>query len=107
MTRTIFIYLKVALCTAKDKITKIPVYYVTSVFIFISNFDIINLWLENENKHMDTDTFVFQIKSGSVFSSFDIFYSLIKAADIVIYLSFVIINDNVLKYVAVTAKLFK
>ena len=44
---------------------------------------------------MDTDAF--DVQEGTVFLRFDIFYSLILAADIVIYLSFVIINDNLLK----------
>ena len=48
---------------------------------------------------MDTDAFDFQEikKNGAVLLSFDTFYSLIVAADIVIYLSFVIINVNLLK----------
>ena len=47
-------------------------------------------------------------KSGAVFLYFDNFYSLIfKLADnIIIYLSFVIIYDNLLKYVAVTTHFF-
>ena len=57
---------------------------------------------------MDTDAFDLQEKkSGTVFLCFDIFYSLIVVADIAIYLSFVIINDNPLKYVSVTAKHFQ
>ena len=47
-----------------------------------------NLWHENENTQKDTDAFDFQeIKSGAVLLYFDNFYSLILAADIVIYLS--------------------
>ena len=42
---------------------------------------------------MDKDTFDLQdIKSGAVSLCFDILYSLILAADIVIYLSFVVIK---------------
>ena len=64
---------------------KISVYIVTSVFSFILNIFPTNLKHENENKQMDINTFVLQrIKSGSVFLCFDIIYSLILAADIVI-----------------------
>ena len=45
------------------------------------------------------------VKSGAVVLCFDIFYSLILAADMVIYLSFAIINGSLLNYVAVTASL--
>ena len=45
---------------------------------------------------MDTDAFDLQeIKCGTL--SFDIFYSLILEAGIVLYLFFVIINGNLLK----------
>ena len=43
-------------------------------------------------------------KNLTIFSCFDIFYSLTIAADIVIYMYVVIINGNLLKYVAFTAK---
>ena len=59
---------------------------------------------------MDTDAFDFQeIKSGAVFLLFDNFYSLILAADIVINLSFIKINGNLLKhmYITITAKLLQ
>ena len=82
--------------SAKLKI-KISVYFVTSVFSFILNIASTNLQYENENKQMDMDVFDHQeIKSGTVFLCFDthVFYSLILAADIVFYLSFVSINDN-------------
>ena len=46
-------------------------------------------------------------KSGAVLLRLDIFYPLILAADIVIYLSFAIINGNLLKKVAVTAPLLQ
>ena len=48
---------------------------------------------------MDTDVFNLQEikKSGTVSLCFDIIYSLILAADIVVYLSFVIINGNLSK----------
>ena len=71
------------------------VYFVTSVFRFI-----LNIVSTNENYQMNTDAFGLQeIKRvGQSFYFFDIFYSVILAAtDIVFYLSFVIINGNVLK----------
>ena len=43
-------------------------------------------------------------KSGAVRLHFDIFYSLILEENIVFYLSFVIIYDNLLKYIAGTAQ---
>ena len=50
---------------------------------------------------MDTYMYAFDLQflkiEGAVLLCFDMFYSLIVAADIVIYLSFVIINDNLLK----------
>ena len=83
---------------------KITVYIVTSVFSFILNCVSTNLLHENEIKEVGTDAFHLQeIKYRAVFLCFDIFYSLIFAAVIIIYLSFVILNDNLLKYVAVTA----
>ena len=42
---------------------------------------------------------------GAVYLNFDRFYSLILADNIVIYLSFVIIYGNLLKYVAVAMKI--
>ena len=79
------------------------------MFSFISNIVLINLQHLNENKQMDTNSLDLQgiKKIGAVFLCFDTFYSLILAAGIVIYLSFVIINEELLKYVAVTANLFK
>ena len=56
---------------------------------------------------MDINAFDLQeIKSWTVFLCFDIFfiYSLILAADIVIYLFVIIINGNLLILVAVTMK---
>ena len=55
---------------------------------------------------MDTDVLDLQDLKG-VGQSLYRFYSLVLAADIVIYLSFVIINGNLLKKVAVTAKLLQ
>ena len=86
---------------------KIIIYvdFVTSVFSFILNIVSTNLQSINQNKQMETDTFDLQdIKSGTVFLSIDMFYSLILAADIVIYLSFISMNGNLFKQVAVTAK---
>ena len=45
-------------------------------------------------------------KSGAVFLYFDNLYSSILADNNVIYLPFVIIHGNVLKYIAVTAQIF-
>ena len=61
-------------------------------------------------KHASMDTNVFDLqeikKCGAVFM-FLHFYTLISAAGFVIFLSFInIINGNILKYVAVTAKHF-
>ena len=52
---------------AKLKV-KISVYFVIRVFSFILNIVSTNTWHENENKHMDTNTFDFQKikKSGAV-----------------------------------------
>ena len=61
-----------------------------------------------KNKKMDVDAFDIQeIKRVRQSLCFDIFYSLILAADIAIYLSFAIINDNLLKQAVVTAKHFQ
>ena len=46
-------------------------------------------------------------KCGTVFLCFDNFYSFILADNIVIYMSFVIIYDNLLKYVSVTGQLLQ
>ena len=59
----------------------------------------------NINKKNDINAFGLQNikKSGAVFLYFEIFYSLILADNIIIYLSFVLIYGNHLKYVALTA----
>ena len=46
-------------------------------------------------------------KSMAVFLCFDRFYSLSLADNIAIYLSFIIIYDNHLKYVTVTGQLLR
>ena len=58
---------------------------------------------KNENRQMDTNAFDFK-KS---FLYFHNFYSFILANNIDIYLSFVIIYVNLLKYIAVTAQLLQ
>ena len=73
---------------AKLKI-KIFVYFVTNVFSFILNIVSTNLHHENENKQKGTDAFDISRnkKSGAIF----------YVLKFVIYLSFVIINGNILK----------
>ena len=59
---------------------------------------------------MDTDAFDLKEKKEWVGQSLYVLtflYSLILASDIVIYLFFVIINVNLLKYGAVTAKILQ
>ena len=57
---------------------------------------------------MQRDAFDLQnIKGGVVFTYFDILYSFIIADNFVIYLSFVIICGNLLKYIEVTAQLLQ
>ena len=52
-------------------------------------------------------TFKIEKERGSLFLYFDSFNSLMLADNIVIYLSFVIIYGNLLKYIAVTAQLLQ
>ena len=61
-----------------------------------------------KNSWIDSDTLDLQeIKSGTVFLNiFDIFYFLILAAYIAIYISFVVKHGNLLKYIAATAQFF-
>ena len=83
-----------ALSTAEDKyvqICKLSVYFATLVSTIY--------------KQMDTDAF--DLQEIILLLSFYVFtFFILLVPDIVIYLYFVIINDNLLKNVSVTAKLF-
>ena len=84
---------------------KITVYFVTCVHKSILNIASTKLWHKNINIKKDRDAFDLKIKkSGAVFLRFDSFYSLILADNIIIYLLFIIIYDDLLKYVAVTGQ---
>ena len=102
------LHLGVIIC-AKLKV-KVSVYFVTSMFSFILRIVSTKPKHENENR-IDFDAFYLQeIKnSGAVFFiyTFDNFYSLILPDNIVISLSLVIINANLLKCLTITAHLLQ
>ena len=86
---------------------KITVYFVTSVQRLILNIVSTILKHKNINKKKDRDAFDLLNITKSVdqsFLYFDILYSLMLAYNIDIYLSFVIIYCNRLKYITVISQ---
>ena len=85
---------------------KVTIYYVTNVNRSILNIVSTKLQHKNINKQKDRDAFDLQnLKTMGQSFYFDNFHSLILADNIVFYLSFII--GNLLKYIAVTARLLQ
>ena len=100
-------HLGVIIC-AKVKV-KESVYFTTSMFSFILNIVSPKPEHKNENRKIDFDAFFLQeIKRvGQSFYILTIFYYRILPNNIVIYVSLIIIYDNLLKYITVTANLLQ